>query len=75
MDKRCDFSYNRQSYSEWLKDDADLVNSFLQYVLGVLHQLLHLSEHVVQTDWAPLQNVPQGNGAAAAAQQADRDRE
>lgn len=64
------------AYSEWFKDDADLVNSFLQYVLGVLHQLLHLSEHLVQTDWAPVQGAPQGYRAAAApTQQADRQRE
>lgn len=41
-----------------IKYDADLVHSLLQYVLGILHQLLHLSEHVVQADRAALQGVP-----------------
>lgn len=43
---------------EWIKYDADLVHSLLQYMLSVLHQLLHLSEHVVQADRASLQGVP-----------------
>ena len=51
--------HTAQPLYEWIKCDADLVGSLLQYVLGVLHQLLHLSEHVVQADRAPLQGVPQ----------------
>lgn len=53
-----------QPLYEWIKCDADLVRSLLQYVLGVLHQLLHLSEHVVQADGAPLQGVPQDHRPA-----------
>ncbi len=45
--------------------DADLVHSLLQYVPGVFHQLLHLSEHVVQTDRAPIQRIPQDHRSAA----------
>lgn len=49
---------------EYIKHDADLVHSFLQYMLGVLHQLLHLSEHVVQTKRASLQGVTQDQRTA-----------
>lgn len=47
-----------------IKRDADLIHSLLQYVLGVLHQLLHFSEHVVQTERTSLQGVPQGQRLA-----------
>lgn len=55
--------YTTLSY-DCIKYDADLVHCLLQYVLGILHQLLHLSEHVVKADRTPLQGVLQDHRPA-----------
>lgn len=48
-----------------IKYDADLVHRLLQYVLSILHQLLHLTEHIVQADRTWLQVVPQNQRPAS----------
>lgn len=37
--------------------DSDLLHRLIQYVLSVLHQLLHLPEHFIQADRTRLHRV------------------